>query len=536
MSDSYFPPTPPHDDAGHDEPTDLKMPSLAHNSAAPLPNAPTGTKDTPNRVSLKLSHLPSRQKIKPVYPRSPSTIDPNNPPWPAYRGYHEYSFAYATMGQRLPTILGKAIEDVVLTLNQEYDEERMVDLVKCIERMDALKQELQEHAKLRPVIDDGEADVALWNKLVAKYFQGKTFMNAPWLFAEAYKYRRLQECFSVSKHWKNYDVFFRQKCDTFSRSSEAVFELSMRFAEPFTQKADVTSEEKLEAERLMFLELTQICLWGNSTDLSLLINMTEEQIKSLQSTGGAHLAATEKNILGNHMKRLWETVVNLRANTGGRVDFVLDNAGFELYCDCVYADFLIQSGLAKEVRFHGKRYPWFVSDVTKKDWDWLLNTMVYGHLFPKASEEEKDSLHRLGLRWKQYEKEGKWVYEQHPFWCTGYTFWELHNEAPDLFLHLSRSDLVFFKGDLNHRKLTYDCAAPPSTDFEIAIGPMASAAGAPKVCSLRTIKSDVVVGLGPEGDERAEQLDQDEPGWKISGKYAVVLLSEGRPGEKVIFT
>ena len=86
----------------------------------------------------------------------------------------------------------------------------------------------------------------------------------------------------------------------------------------------------------MFLELTQVCLWGNSTDLSLLINMTEDQIKSLQSTGGDHLAATEKNILGNHMKRLWETVVNLRANTGGRIDFVLDNAGFELYCDCVY--------------------------------------------------------------------------------------------------------------------------------------------------------------------------------------------------------
>ena len=36
-------------------------------------------------------------------------------------------------------------------------------------------------------------------------------MNAPWLFAEAYKYRRLRECFSVSKHWKSYDVFFRQK-------------------------------------------------------------------------------------------------------------------------------------------------------------------------------------------------------------------------------------------------------------------------------------------------------------------------------------
>ena len=76
------------------------------------------------------------------------------------------------MGQRLPTILGKAIDDVVLTLNQEFDEDRIVDLVQCIERMDALKQELQDQAKLRPIIDDGEADVALWNKLIAKYFQG----------------------------------------------------------------------------------------------------------------------------------------------------------------------------------------------------------------------------------------------------------------------------------------------------------------------------------------------------------------------------
>ncbi|KAK7058502.1 Hairy/enhancer-of-split with YRPW motif protein 2 [Paramarasmius palmivorus] len=257
--------------------------------------------------------------------------------------------------------------------------------------------------------------------------------------------------------------------------------------------------------------------------------MTEEQIKALQSTGGDHLAATEKNILGNHLNKLWEAVKELRGKTGGRIDFVLDNAGFELYCDCVYADFLIQSGLAKEIRFHGKRYPWFVSDVTKKDWNWLLNTMVYGHLFPNASDQELESLRRLGARWKQYEKEGKWVYEQHPFWCTGYTYWDLHGEAP------GKSDLVYFKGDLNHRKLTYDCAAPASTPFDVAIGPMANSAGAPKVASLRTVKSDVVVGLGDEGDEIAEKLDKTEPGWKISGKYAVVLLSEGRPGEKVRF-
>lgn len=51
---------------------------------------------------------------------------------------------------------------------------------------------------------------------------------------------------------------------------------------------------------------------------------------------------------------------------------------------------------------------------------------------------------------------------------------------------------------------------------------MASAAGAPKVVSLRTVKSDVVVGLGPDGDQIAEKLDQTEPGWKISGKYVSI--------------
>jgi len=493
-----------------------------------------------NKISLHLGHLPSKREIKPLYPRTPSRVDPNNPPWPAYRGYHEYSFAHATMGHRLPTILGKAIDDVIRTQNEQSSEHLILDLVECINRMDALMVDLSGNAKLRPIIDDGEGDIPLWNKEIAKYFQGKDFMNAPWLFAEAYKYRRLHECFSVSKHWGDYDVFFRQKCDTFSRSSDAVFELSSRFAVPFVHTPGLSEDAKLEAERLMFHELTQVCLWGNSTDLSLLINMTEEQIKSLQSTGGDHLAATEKNILGNHLPNLWDTIKDIKltkgsSGKGGRIDFILDNAGFELYCDCVYADFLIQSGIASEVRFHGKRLPWFVSDVTRKDWEWLLNSMVYGHLFPKASAEEMESLRVMGQRWKSYEKEGKWVYEQHPFWCTGYTYWDLHTEAPDLFLHLSKSDLVIFKGDLNHRKLTYDCAAPASTPFDIAIGPMASFAGAPRVASLRTIKSDVVVGFGGEGDKLAEELDKKEPGWKISGKYAVVLLSEGRPGEKVRF-
>lgn len=114
--------------------------------------------------------------------------------------------------------LGKAIDDVVKTLNDEvsdghpsagdfardsissfvadsfcasqYDEERIIDLTECISRMEDLMDDLQNNAQLRPIIDDGEGDIPLWNRMLAKYFRGKDFMNAPWLFAEAYKYRR----------------------------------------------------------------------------------------------------------------------------------------------------------------------------------------------------------------------------------------------------------------------------------------------------------------------------------------------------------
>lgn len=187
--------------------------------------------------------------------------------------------------------------------------------------------------------------------------------------------------------------------------------------------------------------------------------MSEEDIKRLQSTGGDHLAATEKNILGNDLERIWEIVSSWKQ--GGRIDFVLDNAGFELYCDLVYADWLLQTGICNQVRFHGKRIPWFVvratlhftsflslmwyidsflprsipqSDVTRKDWSWLLNIAVYGHLFVDANDDELASLKLMAKRWKKYEQEGKIVYEQHPFWCTGYTFWS--RKCP---LHLSQS-------------------------------------------------------------------------------------------------
>jgi len=57
------------------------------------------------------------------------------------------------MGHRLPTILGKAVDDVIRTLNEQSSEEEVVDLVQCIERMEGLMTDLSGNANLRYIVD-----------------------------------------------------------------------------------------------------------------------------------------------------------------------------------------------------------------------------------------------------------------------------------------------------------------------------------------------------------------------------------------------
>lgn len=88
-------------------------------------------------------------------------VDPNNPPWPAFRGYHEYSFAHATMQSRLPTILGKAIDDTTRTLNDQSSEEQIIDLVQCIERMEKLMVDLSGNSKVGTLRDYRHSSLTL---------------------------------------------------------------------------------------------------------------------------------------------------------------------------------------------------------------------------------------------------------------------------------------------------------------------------------------------------------------------------------------
>ena len=62
-------------------------------------------------------------------------------------------------------------------------------------------------------------------------------------------------------------------------------------------------------------------------DLSLLTHMTHEDIQHLQSVGKEAQQARQEFILKDDQHKVWDYIKTLH---GGRVDFVLDNAGFEV--------------------------------------------------------------------------------------------------------------------------------------------------------------------------------------------------------------
>ncbi|KAK4513775.1 AB hydrolase-1 domain-containing protein [Mucor velutinosus] len=440
-----------------------------------------------------------------------NTITPNNPPYPAFRATNKESFAYETTIRRWPIIIDSAIKDVKQTIAETFAE-RAQEGASIVAALEAIKQELVDEKPLRP-IQDNKPDTAKWNRHLEDYFKGCTWMNGTWLFNECYLYRRMAEIFYNSQHWTDYDCFERQKNDTFKGSYGAVFDLACKMPELIKPMP----EEKLE---IVYNELIQICLWGNATDLSLLTNMSQADIERLQAVEKDHLATRRRFILVDDTEKLWQKLKSLK---GGRVDFVLDNSGFEVFVDMIFADWLLQSGLAGKVVFNCKTMPWFVSDVMPKDMPMMFKNCLDRDFFPAKdvrSQEDVDALETMVHRWEQYVADGKLVVRSHDFWCTGLSYWYMESDAPDLFSEMKQSDVVLYKGDLNYRKLVFDCDFPVTTPFKEAIGP-SMANRFTNIIALRTNKADPVVGLTEETKKDIEGRATRQE-WRFSGKYAVV--------------
>ncbi|KAJ6155608.1 hypothetical protein N7470_006174 [Penicillium chermesinum] len=452
-----------------------------------------------------------------------------DPKTPQFLTSDPSSFASVSADDRWPVIITGAIDDLHRTSAEVSDAEKQKEAKAIIEKLAKLKYELQHNRQLTPLDDDGESDIASYNQELEQR-GNPVWHDAPWLYAECYLYRRIETFFALSTHWKGYDVFARQKMSTFKSSRPAVLELAARYrelaleAESGKSSEGKSPEEIEEAEKLLFSEMCEICLWGNATDLSLLTSLTYEDIQKLQ--GSQARKASQSNILVNDIDAAFATLQKARREKKDgerRVDIILDNSGFELFVDLILAGYLLSTGLATSIILHPKRLPWFVSDVTPKDFSDLLNSMVdpqafytaaddTGKTYPKLSEKEVEDVRFLFEQWSGFHQDGKLI-------------------APELFEDLKESELVLLKGDLNYRKLTNDAQWDPTTPFTTAIGPLGPKSGV-RILAFRTCKADTVVGLPPGTDEKLRQQpdgggDQGRK-WAWSGKWAVVSFSDGK--------
>jgi hypothetical protein len=330
----------------------------------------------------------------------------------------------------------------------------------------------------------------------------------------------VQLIFSVSTHWKEYDVFKQQKDSALFKSKWAIEEMADRFCQGILEAQGSLANLLGEPAKLLFTEMTELALWGNATDLSLLTNLSLTDIQKLQGKRAAE--ENQRNIVDNDLIAVWEDLAQgQRTGADRRIDFILDNAGFELFTDLVYAAYLIEADLASSIVFHVKCFPWFVSDALHSDFDTLLNYLESSEVFTNGQSQAK-----LASLLRDFLKSGVMKIESHPFWTTAYSFHELPKQAPELLERLQHSYLTVWKGDLNYRKLTIDGLWPHTTTFKTALGPLGAGSGV-KLLALRTNKSDTCVGI--ESEVKVKELDSEAPGkaWVKNGKYAVISFSDG---------
>lgn len=123
------------------------------------------------------------------------------------------------------------------------------------------------------------------------------------------------------------------------------------------------------------------------------------------------------NILIDHSEKIWNCLQHY-ADEGQVsnviVDFICDNAGFELYTDLLLAQHLIDHKLADIVRFNVKAIPWYVSDTTAQD---VHCTLKY------LQECKSLELNRLGNDWSRYFEDGRFVVaSREDFWTSPYEY------------------------------------------------------------------------------------------------------------------
>ncbi len=258
----------------------------------------------------------------------PSQIDPGRLPPPLLTS-EPGSFARRTFEVRVPAIIQEAVE-----LNSFPDDIRRT--------LEALRAEVLQ-GTIRG-LREAAPDRWFWDQ-AARPYVGRTWLDVPWYWAEAFVYRRLIEAtrYFQPGPWHSFDPYDAKKQTEWEPGAAP-------------QAVNATLLALPDDRQARFETLLHASLWGNRTDLS--YNVAAQLGDTLQR------GDDRANLLVDDAGRVWEF---LNSQSRRRLVVVADNTGTELLMDLALVDFLLVEGLVEQVSFHLKQQPFFVSDTMPRD-------------------------------------------------------------------------------------------------------------------------------------------------------------------------
>jgi uncharacterized protein with ATP-grasp and redox domains len=385
------------------------------------------------------------------------------------------SFAENTLLVRLPEIGRRIIAE-----NQFPDEINL--------RLEDLISELSESV-VPEIRDHGAPDQELWIQYLKPY-QGLFWRDLSFLACENTFYRRILQ---VTKYFQPGPTQF---FDPYSYQKKLGLETSLQSVRSLAARAETWLDPDFSVAGAL-KEAIETNLWSNRADLSLWPAGAAGTLSNSQLRQAADF------LVVNQLSAMVSAILNSGAGLK-RIDFLIDNAGYELVCDLVFSDYLINRKLAGQIHFHLKAHPTFVSDALIQDVNTTIDFLCH---------QEDEKIVRLGRRLEQAIQGEKLILNSSFFWNSPLAGWQ----APEnLKSELAQASLVISKGDANYRRLVGDLRWPETTPFEQILAYFPT-----RLAALRTTKSEVIAGLR-EG--QLAELNRKDPSWRTNGKWGLIQV------------
>lgn len=380
------------------------------------------------------------------------------------------SFARETIAGRKPRIIADAIAD------WRYPE-------GIVEALGIFAGEIEGGAVSPP-----PAGIPLYGDWLAEWQQwrGRTWLQVPWYFAEAYFYVRLLAAVGY---------YEGRSGDPFAKRKEALLG-GCRYLMPSLAEAQRLAGASPPAEALALL--LRRSLWGNRLDLS--------NIAIAERHGGDASHLDDASLLVDDCAAAYEAIATRQDRP---VVLICDNSGPELLADLHLAAWLLDRHVDR-VALALKEQPFFVSDAMPGD---ALASIDY------LAGCDEPGVGDIGGRLRAAVDDGRLELRSHPFWTGPHHYNRL---PPDLAAWLAQAALVVSKGDVNYRRFLQDRHWPFHTPIEQVVDYFPA-----DVLLLRTFKGELAAGL-PQAV--VKEVSAAEPDWLVSGRHGVVQFVPRRGG------